>query len=266
MMEQGRPLAGRTALVTGASSGIGRVIAERYARSGAAIVAHGRNSSSLDEVVTRCTSLGAAAAHALEADLAAPDFEADALAAAAFAVAPGIDVFVSCAGAYFDVPFLEMTPERFDQTWRLNVRAGYLLAVELVRRWHADGTAGRMIFIGSINGQLSEPQSTAYDISKAAIHGMVRTLCVELAPLGIRVNGLAPGLVRTAITRWLEHDRARAQWAALHTPSREVPPADVCAGAAVFLASDDAAHVHGHILNVDGGLGALQFPALPDVR
>jgi NAD(P)-dependent dehydrogenase (short-subunit alcohol dehydrogenase family) len=257
-------LAGRTAFVTGASSGIGRAITERYAREGAAVVAHGRDASALALVVDRCTALGAPAAGALVADLGAADFDAAALAAQALAAAPGIDVFVSCAGAYFDVPFLEMDAERFDRTWRLNVRAGYLLAVQLARRWRADGTRGRMIFVGSINGQLSEPQSTAYDISKAAIHGMVRALCVELAPLGIRVNGLAPGLVHTAATSWLERDPARAEWAALHTPNREVPPAEACAGAAVFLAGDDAAHVHGHVLNVDGGLGALQFPELPE--
>ncbi|MEN3284574.1 MAG: gluconate 5-dehydrogenase [Solirubrobacteraceae bacterium] len=262
MTHDARRLAGRTAFITGGSSGIGRSIAECFAQAGAGVVVTARDEAQLRETTRRCSEHGVPA-HELVADLGASDFDAQELTAQATALAPEIDVFVSNAGAYFDVPFLEMTADRFDRTWRLNVRAGYLLAVEFARRWHAAGVLGRMIFVGSINGKLSEPVSTAYDISKAAIDGMVRTLCVELAPLGIRVNGLAPGLIHTAATSWLETNRERAEWVASHTPSREIPQAKVCGDAAVFLASDEADHVHGHVLSVDGGLAAIQYPDPP---
>lgn len=257
-------LAGRSAFITGASSGIGAAIAEAFAAAGAEVIAHGLEEDALSGVATRCRAAGAQRVEVLAWNLGADDFDGDALVREVLAVTPAIDVFVSCAGAYFDVPFLEMTAARLDATWRLNVRAGYLVAAALARRWHAAGTQGRMIFIGSINGQLSEAASTAYDTSKAAIEGLVRSLCVELAPLGIRVNGIAPGLVRTPATSWLDREPLRAEWAALHTPSAQVPTADACAGAAVFLAGDAAAHVHGHMLAVDGGLRAVQFPPMPE--
>lgn len=261
MTSSGR-LAGRTAFITGASRGIGGAIAESFAQAGASVVIHGPGDEELDPTVRRCRK-HAAAAHALHADLAAPGFDAGALVSEVLRLAPGTDVFVSNAGGYFDVPFLEMSADRFDQTWRLNVRAGYLLAVELARHWYATGVRGRMVFVGSINGKLSEPASTAYDISKAAIDGMVRALCVELAPLGIRVNGLAPGLVRTSATKWVDTDPDRADWVRSHTPARSIPGPEVCAGAAVFLTSDEAEHVQGHVLAVDGGLAAIQQPDPP---
>ena len=93
---------------------------------------------------------------------------------------------------------------------------------------------------------------------------MVRSLCVSLAPHGIRVNGLAPGLVRTPLTRVIDRDERFRRWMELHTPNRQVPHSDVCGSGAVYLCSDDAWHVHGQMLLVDGGMSAWQQPDMPE--
>ena len=113
---------------------------------------------------------------------------------------------------------------------------------------------------GSINGRLAEEGSTAYDTSKGAVEMMVKTLAVALAKDGIRVNGIAPGLVRTAATQWLDQRPAAARWLAHHTPNGQIPGAEVCGPAAVYLCSDAAAHVTGQMLLIDGGMSAWQQP------
>ena len=124
----------------------------------------------------------------------------------------------------------------------------------------AASSAGRGLFIGSVNGRLAEVDSAAYDTSKGAIEMMVKTLAVALAPRGIRVNGLAPGLVRSEQTRWLDAQPVKAAWIAGHTPNGQIPDAAVCGPGAVYLVSDAAEHVHGHMLMVDGGMSAWQQP------
>ena len=105
---------------------------------------------------------------------------------------PGIDLLVNNAGTFIDRPFLEMDFERYLSTMHLNVTSGYFLTQALARRWVAEAIFGRVLFTGSINGFLSEPDHTAYDTSKGAVAAMVRSLCVALAPHGIRVNSMAP--------------------------------------------------------------------------
>src|SRR5205085_2035002 len=154
--------------------------------------------------------------------------------------------------------FEQMTAERFARTMQLNIASGYFLTQRFARHWIASKTAGRVLFIGSINGRLAETNSTAYDISKGAVEMMVKTLAVSLAPKGIRVNGLAPGLVRTPQTAWIDQRPKQAAWIAQHTPDRTIPDADVCGPGAVYSCSDAAEHVHGHMLMVDGGMSAIQ--------
>jgi NAD(P)-dependent dehydrogenase (short-subunit alcohol dehydrogenase family) len=161
------------------------------------------------------------------------------------------------------VPFEQMTFERFEKTIRLNVEAGYFLTQRFAKHWIANNVRGRVVFTGSINGRLAEPNSTAYDISKGAVEMMVKTLAVALAPKGIRVNGMAPGLVRSAATAWLDSRPEKARWMELHTPNGQVPEADVCGPAVVYLCSDAAEHVCGHMLLVDGGMSTWQQPNPP---
>ena len=145
----------------------------------------------------------------------------------------------------------------------LNVAAGYFLTQAFAQRWVHDGVPGRVVFTGSINGILAEPDHTAYDTSKGAIAAMVRSLCVSLAPHGIRFNSMAPGLVRTPLTNPAIDDQRIGQWMQLHTPNGKVPAPDVCGGAVVFLLSDAAEHVHGQTIYVDGGMSVWQQPDPP---
>lgn len=254
-------LQGHAALVTGSSKGVGRAIAEACAAAGCDVILNARTlSPDARQALDACRARGVAAEF-VPADLSGPTQDVvEELFEATLAAQPDTDILVNNAGQYFDVPFEQMTLERFETTLRLNVTAGYFLTQRFARHWIERGTAGRVLFIGSVNGRLAEVDSTAYDISKGAIEMMVKTLAVALAPRGIRVNGLAPGLVRSAQTSWLDREPAKARWIAHHTPNGQIPPAAVCGPGAVYLVSDQADHVQGHMLLIDGGISAWQHP------
>lgn len=259
-------LAGRSALVTGSTQGVGAGIAISLARAGANVCLHGlKRDHAAEQVIDQCRAAGVGV-ECVEGDLAAAD---DSAIAAFFdsvqQVMPGIDLLVNNAGTYIDLPFLEMTRDRYERTMRLNVDAGFFLTQRFARAWIEGRVQGRVLFTGSINGFLAEPTHVAYDASKGAVAAMVRSLCVSLAGYGIRVNSMAPGLVRTPLTNAvLSNDEDVLKWMRLHTPSGVVPDADVCGGVAVFLLSDAAEHVQGQTLLVDGGMSIWQQPDLPD--
>jgi NAD(P)-dependent dehydrogenase (short-subunit alcohol dehydrogenase family) len=254
-------LAGHRALVTGSTQGIGRAIALSCAAAGADVVIHGlrRTDEALD-TVRQCREFGRRA-ELIDGDLSGDTMSAVAsVFAAATAAMDGIDILVNNAGGYFDVPFLELDFATFDKTMRLNVYAYFFLAQQFARQWVRNSTPGRILMIGSINGRLAEPAHAAYDTSKGAVEMMVKTLCVELAPHNIRVNGLAPGLFRTPLTAQALDDPAVLRWMELHTPNGQVPGPEVAAAAAVFLVSDAARHIHGQMLLIDGGMSVWQQP------
>ncbi len=258
-------LKGHAAVITGSTQGVGRAIAEAFAEAGAEVVLHGLHAGAeADVAIAACQRFGGPA-HFLPADLLAPTEAAIAsLGEHILRLCPKPTILVNNAGQYFDLPFEQMTVERFERTLRLNVTSPYFLTQWFARFWQEKNIAGRVLMIGSINGRLAEADSTAYDTSKGAIEMMVRTLAVTLAPRGIRVNGLAPGLVKTPQTQWLDQRPAEQEWIKHHTPNGQIPNADVCGPAAVFLCSDAAAHIHGQMLSIDGGMSALQQPALAD--
>jgi NAD(P)-dependent dehydrogenase (short-subunit alcohol dehydrogenase family) len=257
-------LNGHAALVTGSSKGVGKAIAEAFAQAGADVLIHGRNrDTSADETMARCKSFGARCEF-VAADLTGEvQITVDGLFQRAMELLPGIDILVNNAGQFFDVKFEEMSVERFERTMTLNVTSPYFLTQRFAKHWIERGVAGRILMIGSINGRLAEPGSTAYDTSKGALEMMVKTLSVALAPKNIRVNGLAPGLVRTPQTSWIDSRPKQAEWIAHHTPNGQIPAADVCGPGAVYLCSDAAEHVTGQMLLIDGGMSAWQHPAAP---
>jgi NAD(P)-dependent dehydrogenase (short-subunit alcohol dehydrogenase family) len=243
-------LTGQAALVTGSSKGIGLAIAQCIHTAGAEVVFHG--------TAPRPDCLPASAAYIGKnlLDPAAPDE----LIRESLAAAPGLNLLVCNAGSFFDVPFLDMNLERWDRTMQLNVRACYFLVQAFARSLTARRQPGAVVVISSTNGFQSEENSTAYDTSKGALVMMTRSLAQALAPHGIRVNGVAPGLIRTPLTApWIDAKAdKRAHYCKKILLGRIGEPED-CAGATAFLLSPAAAYITGQVLTVDGGLTVGQI-------
>lgn len=258
-------LSGHRGIITGGTQGVGASIALAMARAGADVVLVGLHDDDQAKATLQSCRDAGVSAELLTADLSeTPDQYLDQLIEGIDRVLPDCDLLVNNAGTYIDAPFLEMDFARYLKTIHLNVTSGYFLTQAIARRWVANKIKGRVLFTGSINGMLAESDHTAYDTSKGAVAAMVRSLCVSLAPHGIRVNAMAPGLVRTPLTDVLNQDARLDDWMKLHTPNGQVPGPEVCGGAAVFLLSDAAEHVHGQTILVDGGMSAWQQPDVPE--
>jgi glucose 1-dehydrogenase len=255
-------LRGHAALVTGSTHGIGRAIALSFAAAGCDVLVHGAETlQDCQKVVEACRAKGVRSEAVVKDFL---DGEPAAISERMFSDSvrafPKLDVLVNNAGHNFDVSYEQMTPALFDRTMRLNVYMPYLLTHRFANHWISKGVNGRVLMMGSINGQLAEENTTAYDTSKGAIGMMVKSLAVTLASKNIRVNGLAPGLIRTQQSKFLDEQPELNRWLTHHTPNRTIPEPEACGPAAVFLCSDAASHVHGAMLMVDGGMSGLQQP------
>ncbi len=243
-------LAANTALVTGSSKGIGHAIALGLADSGAQVIFHGNTSRPED------MPPGSAF---VQGDLSGSDAAA-ALIDAAFREKDGLDLLVCNAGSFFDRDYFDMTDTEWERTMNLNVRSIYFLVQSFARTLIGKKRSGAVVIVSSTNGFQSEESSTAYDTSKGALVMMTRTLAQALAPHGIRVNGLAPGLIRTPLTApWIDtqHDKRRHYEKKILL--RRIGTPRECAGAAAFLLSPAATYITGQIIIVDGGLTVGQI-------
>lgn len=241
-------LAHNAALVTGSSKGIGLAIADGLHEAGAAVVYHG-NTARPASIPPGCSFV--------TGNLLEPDVSAK-LVADAFAVQPKLDLLVANAGSFFDRPFLEMDAATWDRTMNLNVRATYFLCQAFAKELIARKRPGAMVLISSTNGFQSEEDSTAYDSSKGALVMMTRSLAQALVEHGIRVNGLAPGLIRTPLTSALGFG-AKAQHYEKKILLKRLGEPEDCAGTAVFLLSQASAYIVGQVVVVDGGLTVGQI-------
>jgi NAD(P)-dependent dehydrogenase (short-subunit alcohol dehydrogenase family) len=259
-------LIGRSALVTGGTQGVGAAIALSLAKAGANLVLHGLREDPLAlATIQQCRSFGVRV-EPIYCNLWQPiETILEQLGNGAIEVASDLTLLVNNAGVFIDKPFLQMDELTFDRTFDLNVKVGYFLTQFFADRWIQRNDAGRVLFTSSINGLLAESDHTAYDASKGAVSSLVRSLCVALAPKNIRVNAIAPGLVRTPLTNQvLAHDVEALRWMQLHTPNHQVPDASACGPMAAFLLSDEAEHIHGQTIYIDGGMSAWQQPELPE--
>jgi NAD(P)-dependent dehydrogenase (short-subunit alcohol dehydrogenase family) len=240
-------LEGRTAIVTGASSGIGVAVAQAMSAAGARVVLVGRDSGRLAQCAAGCGEHRVVAA-----DLAEDGAPALVVAAAVEAFG-GIDSIVHCAGIFWPKPLGDAPLEDFDVQWRVNVRAPYALTQAALPHLKRDSS---VIFVSSIAGQVAFPNSAAYCATKGAIEQLTKALAVELAPAGIRVNAIAPGNIRTPMNEELLRSREYEQMYLDNTPYGRVGVVEDIAPLAVFLASDGASYIHGESILVDGGWAA----------
>ncbi len=256
-------LAGKTALITGSSRGIGLGVARAFALAGAKVVCTSEiELERLPEVQTLLQQHSQT--HYIRADLT-QDGEAERLVREAWQWLGTIDVLVNNLGTYREPPFLELRREHFEWLFRLNVWSGIEVTQHVVRRAVAVNRGGRILFSTSLNATRSEPAHTLYDASKGAINALTRQLAIELAPLGFTTAAVAPGLVETPLTDWgLRSDPAGRKAIEQQIPLRKIAVVeDDIAGWYVFLASDAARYATGTIIAVDGGLDAQQMPSRP---
>lgn len=241
-------LAGRTAMVTGANTGLGQAMAVALAQAGADIVAVGR--SAVTDTEARVRAAGRAF-HFVQADLGQPNISGDVIAAAkAAATAP--DILVNNAGIIRRNDALDFTEEDWDAVMDVNLKTAFFLSQAAAREMLTKG-AGKVINIASMLSFQGGVRVASYAASKSGIAGLTRLLANEWAAKGINVNAIAPGYFSTNNTEALRADEARNKSILERIPAgRWGQPSDL-GGAAVFLASAASNYVHGAILPVDGG-------------
>ncbi|MGW7066513.1 SDR family oxidoreductase [Streptomyces sp. NPDC054855] len=246
-------LAGRTALVTGGSRGIGRGIAERLGQDGARVAVHyGSNEAAAKETVAAIEGAGGSA-FTLGAELGVPG-DAEALWAEFDRHADGLDILVNNAGIGTSRPFSEANDAEYDRLFAVNAKAPFFIT-QLGEHRLRDG--GRVINISSgLSRAAVMPEILTYAMTKGALDVFTRNLSKILGPRGITVNSVAPGIVDTDVNAaWLRGDENKEAWAgaaAMSALGRVGTPADI-ADAVAFLASDDGRWVTGQWLDVTGG-------------
>ena len=242
-------LDGRLALVTGSSRGLGAAIAKGLAEAGARVVLHGRDEAALREQKALCGAV----------DTVRFDVTDEASVLAGFAAITErhgpLDILVNNAGIIPRKPLLETSDADWQKVIDINLTSCFRLSREAARRM-VPRKSGRIIMISSIMGLVGRPTIPGYVTAKAGLHGMVRGLSAELAPLGITVNAIAPGFMPTDATDVLHKDAKFNDWIATRAPMGRWGRPEELAGPAVFLASEAASYVTGHVLVVDGGLTA----------
>ncbi|MEP7054155.1 MAG: SDR family oxidoreductase [Actinomycetota bacterium] len=243
-------LDGRVALVTGGGSGLGRGMALALAVAGAHVVVASRNRDQLDETV-RLIEAGGATGSARVIDVADPLAPAG-LVDDVVADRERIDVVVHAAGNQIRRPALEMTAQDWDSLQAVHLRGAFLLAQAAGARM-VEQRSGSIVFVGSMTSErLGLPNTAAYAAAKSGLLGLTRTLAVEWARAGVRVNTIAAGFYRTAMTRSVDDDPARLALTD-RIPMGRLGTADDMGGPVVFLASDASAYVTGQCIPVDGG-------------
>ena len=253
-------LTGQTAIVTGASSGIGAGIAKGLGSSGANVVVnYSHDVAGADKVVQEIKE-GGRNAFAVKADVSNEE-DVHAMFQATLKEYDTVDILVSNAGVQKDAPFLDMTLENWQRVLDINLTGAFLCAREASREFIRRGVvpetsraAGKIIFVSSVHEVIPWAGHVNYAASKGGIMLLMKSIAQELAPHKIRVNSIAPGAIKTRINRaaW-ETPEAEAKLLKLIPYDRVGEPVDI-ANAAVWLASDESDYVHGTTLLVDGGM------------
>ena len=246
-------LDGKVAIVTGASRGVGQAIASRFASQGAKVVLAARKIEGLESAAASIRSTGGEAI-AVACHIGKPD-QIEALVARAVAELGQVDILVNNAATnpYFG-PLMGVESAAWDKTFQVNLKGYFETTRAVVEHLRSRGAKGSIVNVASILGLQSAPFQGVYGMTKAAIISMTKTLAVELASLGIRVNAIAPGILDTRFSQALvDNDQIREPLVAQTPQKRLGRPTDI-SGAALFLASNASDFVTGETIVIDGGL------------
>jgi glucose 1-dehydrogenase len=253
-------LEGKNVLVTGGSSGIGQSIAIRFAEYGSNVAINylrqPEEAAETEQQVQACVAKvqrEGVRDVLVGADVSKED-EVVRMVGEAIDQLGGIDVLVNNAGIQISRPSDELSSADFDKVLAVNLKGAFMCAREAIKHWLDEDKSGVIINISSVHQLIPKPDYLGYSVSKGGMQNLTRTLALEFAGRGIRVNGVGPGATITPINQaWIEDPVKKAQ-VEEHIPMRRAGTADEMAGVTAFLASDDGAYITGQTLFVDGGL------------
>jgi NAD(P)-dependent dehydrogenase (short-subunit alcohol dehydrogenase family) len=251
-------LDGGVVIVTGAGRGIGREVARVLAGEGATVVVASRTQSDLDKLVHELATRGLrAAARVCDVSRAAEVRALVRWTCQRFGIP---DAVICSHGVAVERPFLELAEHEWEETLAVNLTGCFLLGQEAARAMVTAGRPGRIVFISSINALGSEPRVADYSASKAGLHGLMRSMALELGARGITVNAVAPGWVRTPMTEPFLTDELLSGQHAVNPVRRIGEPEDI-ARAVAWLIHPSSSYMNGSVVVVDGGQTAmLPFP------
>ncbi len=242
-------LSNKTALVTGASRGMGRATSSALARDGARVIVHyGRAASEADALVSEILAAGGRA-ETVAADLASPDGPSKLAAQVRAIVGDKLDILVANAGISGSAPIADQTMAHFDELYAVNVRAPYFIVQELLPLFHEGAS---LVLLSSLAARRSVGELSAYAATKGAVSTLVTHLAAALGPRGIRVNAVAPGVIATDMSSLTKTESGQAFVLGIQALKRIGQPEDV-ADVVAFLVSDAARWITGATIPVDGG-------------
>jgi len=246
-------LEGKRALVTGSSKGIGQAIAIRLAQEGADVVVNYRSDPrGADDTVAEIRKTGRRAL-SIKGDLASvPSVEA--LIEQAWEGLGGLDILVNNAGIEINAPFWDVTESDYDRVLNVNLKGVFFATQVFVNKLRAERRGGKVINVSSVHEELPFPNFASYCASKGGLKMLTRNLAIELGPLGITINSIAPGAIETPINAKLLNDPAKLQALTAQIPLGRLGKTSDVAGLAAYLASSDADYATGATFTIDGGL------------
>ena len=246
-------LQGKIAIVTGSGSGIGQAIAERFAKEGAQLVVDYRDHIDAANQTVAAVEAAGSRAILVHADVSKlPDTQK--LVDEAYAQLGGCDILVNNAGIEKGSDFWDVSEADYDAVMSVNLKGAFFLSQAFVRRLREAKKPGRIINVSSVHEDMVFPHFDTYAASKGAIRMLMRNLAVELGPLGITVNNIAPGAISTPINTRMMADKPELDALLNNIPLGRLGSADEVAGLATYLASDEAGYVTGSTYVIDGGL------------